>query len=124
MHWTRLPNGIPATDAEFYELFERKVRRLVRRKLTYGIPYPDAVAEVWARLLRSRIIDKFVLNRLLENPALTRDDFERYAYRAADNHLKNLFRTLERRSNREKLLGDEALESRLARGRFSTPQRD
>lgn len=121
--WTRLPNGIPHSDAEFYELFGRKVRRLIQRKVIYGISREDAVAEVWARLLRARIVDKFVLNRLVYDPALTRDDFERYAYRAAYNHLANVFRTLARRSNREKALGEDYFEGTSSTGYASVPSK-
>lgn len=115
MLWKRLPNAIPRSDAEVYELMARKVLRLVRRKVKFGISHPDAVAEIWSRLLAGRVLDRFVVNRLLQNPSLTRDDFQRYAYRAADNHLKNVFRTLARRANREKALGEDVIDHRLRR---------
>lgn len=121
--WTRLPNGIPHSDAEFYELFGSKVRRLIQAKVIYGISREEAVAEVWARLLRARVVDKFVLNRLLHNTTLNLDDFKKYAYRAAYNHLKNVFRTLERRANREVALGEDYSDRVSSSGYASRPSK-
>jgi hypothetical protein len=113
--WNRLPSGIPTTDAEFYAGFRRKVRRLVHRKVIYGISRADAEAEIWCRLLRARVLDKFILTRLLHDPSLTVEALHRYAYVAAYNHLKNVFRTLERRANRDRAAEQEDIDSALHR---------
>ncbi len=53
------------------------------------------------RLFQARVIDRYVLNRLVFDPSLSEAVFRRYLLAAARNHLKNIFRTLTRRSNRE-----------------------
>ncbi len=113
--WHRLPHGIPKDPEALVEHYRPLVRRIVRRRVKYGIAHADAESEVWCRLLRANVIDKFVLNRLVGNLQPCESDFKRYFYTAANNHLKNVFRTLERKYNRERLCGENVLE----RGKFN-----
>lgn len=101
LRWQRLPSGIPKTSTELVERYSNVVRSVVWRRRKYGISRADAVNEVWLRLLAANVVDNYVLNRLVFDPSLTEDAFRRYLYTAADNHLKNVFRTLARRHNRE-----------------------
>jgi hypothetical protein len=113
--WRRLPHNIPTDAHALVAQYQPLVRRLVGRRVKYGIAHVDAEAEVWCRLLRANVLDKFILNRLVGNPTPCDSDFVRYFYVAANNHLKNVFRTLERKYNRERLCDEDVLE----RGKFN-----
>ena len=110
--WARLPSAVPVTNAGLYARYQRVLQRLVRRQVKYGISQVDAEGEVWLRLFHARVIDRFVLNRLVFDPSLSEAAFRRYLLAAARNHLKNIFRTLTRRSNREMAI-DRDLSRRL-----------
>jgi hypothetical protein len=102
--WARLPSAVPVTNAALYARYQLVLRRLVRRQVKYGISHVDAEGEVWMRLFQARVIDRYVLNRLVFDPSLSEAVFRRYLLAAARNHLKNIFRTLTRRSNCEKAI--------------------
>ena len=102
--WARLPSAVPVSNAALYARYQLVLRRLVRRQVKYGITHVDAEGEVWVRLLHARVIDRYVLNRLVFDPSLSEAVFRRYLLAAARNHLKNIFRTLTRRCNREKAI--------------------
>ncbi len=73
------------------------VRQLVERYVSFGISHEDAVSEVWVKVLSSGVLGKFRKARRKRSNL----SFRPYFYVTVQNHLKNLFRTLHRRSNAE-----------------------
>jgi hypothetical protein len=70
--WARLPSAVPVTNAALYARYQPVLQRLVRRQVKYGISHVDAEGEVWLRLFHARVIDRYVLNRLVFDPVFRR----------------------------------------------------
>lgn len=87
----------PRSVVEMVGRYDSVVRQLVERNVCFGISHEDAVSEIWVKVLQTEVLTKF---RRARRERL-RLSFRAYFYVTVLNHLKNLFRSLERRSNSE-----------------------
>ena len=88
---------VPKSPEGLLQTYGALVRRRVHKRVVYGMSQDDAVNEVWARVLAARVLERYARARSIRHGL----NFKAYFRVAVDNHLKNIFRTLERRSHPE-----------------------
>lgn len=55
-----IPDGLPQNNSEVYAQYQKLVANVVYQRIKFGIHPDDAQSEVWAKLLSSDIIRKFI----------------------------------------------------------------
>lgn len=87
----------PKSLEDLSQNYGAMLRRMVRHRVKYGITDEDAINEVWVRVLNAQVLTRFARARRRRR-GLT---FQSYFGAAVRNHMKNMFRTLDRRANSE-----------------------
>lgn len=93
-------SDLPANAEELYQQLNPDIERLVMRFVKYRLSRPDVVGELWLRLLAADVLGKFHASTRPDKPA-TPARLRAYVWRAAKNHLANIFRTHTRRASLE-----------------------